>query len=92
MTKNYSYPIDVSWSTDEIASVLSFLNEVEKAYEAKADVKQVLTAYAAFKEVVPSKAKEKQLDRQFQQLSGYSTYQVVKAARASEKGYISLES
>ncbi|WP_193438498.1 UPF0223 family protein, partial [Streptococcus suis] len=33
MNKNYSYPLDFSWSTEEISSVLSFLNQVEAAYE-----------------------------------------------------------
>ncbi len=35
MIKNYSYPLDPSWSTEEISSVLYFLNQVEKAYEGK---------------------------------------------------------
>ena len=29
MNKNYSYPIDLSWSTEELASVLYFFNLVE---------------------------------------------------------------
>ncbi|WP_366806394.1 UPF0223 family protein, partial [uncultured Campylobacter sp.] len=28
MNKNYRYPLDISWSTEELASVLSFLNDV----------------------------------------------------------------
>lgn len=35
MNKNYRYPLDISWSTEELASVLSFLNDVEQAYEEK---------------------------------------------------------
>ncbi len=85
--KNYSYPLDPSWSTDEIASVLSFLNRDE----SKVAIKDLLDSYAAFKTVVKSKAQEKQIDRAFEQSSGYSTYQAVKQARATEKGYISLE-
>jgi len=38
MTKgNYSYPLDSSWSTEEITTVLHFLSQVEKAYESKVD-------------------------------------------------------
>ena len=38
MTKgNYSYPLDPSWSTEEITTVLHFLSQVEKAYESKVD-------------------------------------------------------
>ncbi len=38
MQKNYSYPLDLSWSTEELASVLSFFNKVEEAYEMGADI------------------------------------------------------
>ena len=57
MTKgNYSYPLDPSWSTEEITTVLHFLSQVEKAYESKVDRDQLLEAYKAFKTVVPGKA------------------------------------
>ncbi|MFH0394907.1 UPF0223 family protein [Streptococcus sp. A34] len=90
MNKNYSYPLDFSWSTEEISSVLSFLNQVELAYEKGADAGQVLTAYRAFKEVVPSKAQEKQIDRDFEDVSGYSSYRVAKAAKERQKGVVRL--
>ncbi|HFH9921740.1 TPA: UPF0223 family protein [Streptococcus suis] len=90
MNKNYSYPLDFSWSTEEISSVLSFLNQVELAYEKGADAGQVLTAYRSFKEVVPSKAQEKQIDRDFEDVSGYSSYRVVKAAQERQKGVVKL--
>ncbi|HFR3796432.1 UPF0223 family protein [Streptococcus suis] len=90
MNKNYSYPLDFSWSTEEISSVLSFLNQVELAYEKGAVAGQVLTAYRAFKEVVPSKAQEKQIDRDFEDVSGYSSYRVVKAAQERQKGVVKL--
>lgn len=38
MNKQYSYPLDLSWSTEELASVLSF-NDVEAAYEGKVEAK-----------------------------------------------------
>ena len=38
MNKQYSYPLDLSWSTEELASVLSF-NDVEAAYEDKVEAK-----------------------------------------------------
>ena len=74
MNKNYSYPLDLSWSTEELASVLSFLNDVEKAYESKVAAQQLLDSYAAFKKVVPSKAEEKRIGREFEAVSGYSFY------------------
>ncbi|MGT2929601.1 UPF0223 family protein [Streptococcus dentasini] len=92
MNKNYSYPLDSSWSTDEITSVLSFLNRVEEVYETRADAQTLLSTYKAFKAVVPSKMQEKQIDRAFEKSSGYSIYRAVQAAKAQEKGWISLGS
>lgn len=89
--KNYSYPLDLSWSTDEITAVLSFLNQVENAYESKVDAQKLLKCYADFKIVVKSKAQEKQIDRDFEKSSGYSTYKAVQAAISKEKGSFSLE-
>lgn len=40
MNKQYSYPLDLSWSTEELASVLSFFNDVEAAYEGKVEAKK----------------------------------------------------
>ena len=90
MNKNYSYPLDLSWSTEEIASVLSFLNDVEKAYESKVAAQELLASYAKFKYVVPSKAEEKRIGREFEAVSGYSLYQAVQAAKGMEKGMVSL--
>lgn len=90
MNKNYSYPLDFSWSTEEISSVLSFLNQVEAAYEQGVAVERLLTSYAAFKKVVSSKGQERQIDREFEEVSGYSTYRAVKAAREQSKGVLRL--
>ncbi|WP_057490872.1 UPF0223 family protein [Streptococcus orisasini] len=90
MSKNYSYPLDLSWSTEEITSVLSFLNLVEKAYEGKVEVSRLLEGYREYKRVVVSKSQEKQIDRDFEKVSGYSVYRAVQAAKTKEKGFISL--
>lgn len=91
MTKgNYSYPLDPLWSTEEITTVLHFLSLVEKAYESKVNKDQLLEAYKTFKTVVPAKAAEKRLDREFQEVSGFSIYQAVKAAQNQDKGWVSL--
>lgn len=90
MSDNYNYPLDINWSTDEITSVLHFLNQVEKAYESKVDAHQLLQSYRVFKEIVPSKSQEKQIDREFEKSSGYSTYRAVQKAKEVEKGYFSL--
>lgn len=90
MSDNYNYPLDINWSTDEITSVLHFLNQVEKAYESKVDANQLLESYRVFKKIVTSKSQEKQIDREFEKSSGYSTYRAVQKAKEVEKGYFSL--
>ncbi|MCY7032013.1 UPF0223 family protein [Streptococcus sanguinis] len=90
MNKNYSYPLDLSWSTEELASVLSFFNDVEAAYEQKVQADKLLKSYAAFKQVVPSKGQEKRIGREFENVSGYSLYRAVQEAKSKGKGSISL--
>lgn len=87
---NYSYPLDLSWSTEEMTSVLHFFNQVEKAYETKVDVATFLNAYNAFKQVVPAKGEEKRLDKAFLQASGYSTYRAVQAAKSQSEGWLKI--
>ena len=90
MNKNYRYPLDMSWSTEELASVLSFLNDVEQVYEAKIAAEKILASYQRFKKIVPSKAEEKRIGREFETASGYSLYRAVQAAKQKEKGMFSL--
>ena len=90
MNKQYSYPLDLSWSTEELASVLSFFNDVEAAYEEKIEARKLLDSYKAFKNVVPSKSEEKRLGREFETMSGYSLYRAVEAAKEKGEGKISL--
>lgn len=87
---NYTYPLDINWSTDDITSVLHFLNQVELAYESKVDAQKLLEAYKLYKTIVTSKAQEKQIDKEFEKSSGYSTYQAVKKAKELQKGYVSF--
>ena len=90
MNKNYRYPLDMSWSTEELASVLSFLNDVEQVYEAKIAAEKILASYQRFKKIVPSKAEEKRIGCEFETASGYSLYRAVQAAKQKEKGTFSL--
>lgn len=91
MKENYSYPIDLSWSTDEMTTVLSFLNQVEAYYESKVDCEQFKVAYAEFKKVVPSKMQEKQIGREFEEVSDYSLYRAVKGVEASGRKFASAD-
>ncbi|NRG53624.1 hypothetical protein HPA82_06920 [Streptococcus suis] len=56
--------------------------------EKGADAVAILASYKSFKDVVKSKGQERQIDRDFEAVSGYSTYRVVKAARDKGKGVI----
>lgn len=86
MKPNYQYPLDMDWTTDEMVKVTTLYKLVEDAYEHGVDRDNLLAAYRGFKTVVPDKATEKQLGRQFEAVSGYSLYTVVKMARSgSEK-------
>ncbi|WP_163101353.1 UPF0223 family protein [Peribacillus alkalitolerans] len=83
---DYQYPIDLDWSTDEIVDVISFFEAVESAYEKGIDRDQLMNVYRRFKEIVPSKAQEKKVCGEFEEVSGYSAYHVVQKAKDSEPG------
>lgn len=87
---NYSYPIDSSWTTEEIIDVVNFLSLVEKAYEQSVKREDLLLAYQRFKQIVPSKSEEKQIDKQFELDTGYSIYHVMKQAKHATTTKIKL--
>ncbi|GAB2543291.1 UPF0223 family protein [Gracilibacillus alcaliphilus] len=78
---NYSYPIDPSWSTNEIIDVVNYYSLIEKAYEKGVSKQDLIVAYNRYKEIVPSKSEEKQLDKQFEKQSSYVPFRVIKKAR-----------
>lgn len=88
----YQYPLDYTWSTDEIVDVIHFYQAVEKTYENRVLKEDLLAAYRRFKEIVPSKSEEKKLTDEFHEESGYSAYHVVKLAKEAEAGsWLSLK-
>lgn len=82
----YQYPIDYTWSTDEIVDVVHFFECIEKAYEKGIDRDILLQAYRRFKEIVPSKAEEKTIFNEFEDVSGYAAFQAVKALKETNSG------
>ncbi|MFD1415450.1 UPF0223 family protein [Oceanobacillus jeddahense] len=88
---NYAYPMDETWSTQEIIDVVNFFSLIEQAYEKNVRRSDLISLYRRFKEIVPSKSEEKQLFEEFKRSSGYSSYHVVKKARASEDTFISMK-
>ncbi|MGE7602253.1 UPF0223 family protein [Peribacillus sp. NPDC097675] len=81
---DYQYPMDLDWSTEEIVDVIKFFEAVEKAYESKIEKEAFMKAYRRFKEIVPGKADEKRYTDEFESVSKYSAYLVVKKAKTLE--------
>lgn len=83
---DYEYPLLHDWSTEELVLVIAFYEAVEKAYETGIHKEKVMTAYRAFKKVVPSMAEEKTLLKEFENVSGYVAFSVLKAAKIAQDG------
>ncbi|KRO18340.1 hypothetical protein IV56_GL001472 [Lacticaseibacillus saniviri JCM 17471 = DSM 24301] len=71
-------------------AVTTFYQLVEDAYERGVDRVNLMAAYRGFKQVVPDKGTERQLDRQFSELSGYSLYRVMKQAANTDKKIVRM--
>lgn len=82
----YNYPLRVDWSTEEIIEVTSFYTLIEKAYEESVKREEVIRAYRNFKKIVPSKAEEKTLFKEFEEASGYASYPIVREAQKAQDG------
>jgi len=82
VNENYAYPLDYTWTTEEITIVFSFFKQVENYYENKRDNQEFLKAYQKFKTVVPSKMQEKQIGKEFEQNSGYSIYEALQSVKS----------
>lgn len=82
----YQYPIDHEWSTDEIIDVVKFFEQIEKAYEKGIERDELLNAYRRFKEIVPSKAEEKKICAEFEEMSGYSSYRTIQKSKERQSG------
>lgn len=90
--QNYSYPIDPSWSHQEMADVIALFNAVESAYETGVSKEDLLQAYRNFKQVIPAKGEEKRYGDAFEKATGYSLYRTVKAAQeAPSKSMVRME-
>ena len=89
-SQNYSYPLNPSWSTAEMETVIAMLRAVEDAYEVGINREELLKRYRAFKQIVNSKAEEKQIGRDFERESGYVLYRVVNQAQGSDARIIKM--
>ncbi|CAG9619869.1 UPF0223 family protein [Sutcliffiella rhizosphaerae] len=84
----FSYPMSYDWSTDELIDVIAFYEAVEKAYTKGVERDHILDLYRRFKEIVPSKAQEKNLGMEYEEMSGFSIYKAMKKAKEMLSGEI----
>lgn len=88
--RDYQYPLDLDWSTDEMVIVMNLWDRLEQAYEKGIPTADFLVAYQQFKKVVPSIGEERRLGREFEELSGYSLYRTIQAAKTT-KGKLKMK-
>ncbi len=75
----YSYPIDFDiYSEKEAIILIEFLALIEDANEGKADSQKLKKKYKQFRKIMNSISAEKQLDKEFEKLSGYSIYKTIR--------------
>ena len=86
----FNYPIDYTlYNTDEITSIIKFLDLVEECYLSGVELSEFKVVYKEFKSVVRAKSEENSLYRDFKEITGYAGYQAVKEMK-NEKPKIKL--
>ena len=88
--KDYQYPLDLDWTTEEMVIVTNMWTAVEQANETGLPVDKFLTTYQQFKTVVKSIGEEKRLGREFEDASGYSLYRTLQQAKKQGSGKLKL--
>ena len=88
--KDYQYPLDLDWTTEEMVIVTNMWTAVEHANETGLPVDKFLTTYQQFKTVVKSIGEEKRLGREFENASGYSLYRTLQQAKKQGSGKLKL--
>ena len=88
--KDYQYPLDLEWTTEEMVIVTNMWTAVEQANETGLPVDKFLTTYQQFKTVVKSIGEEKRLGREFENASGYSLYRTLQQAKKQGSGKLKL--
>ena len=88
--KDYQYPLDLDWTTEEMVIVTNMWTAVEQANETGLPVDKFLTTYQQFKTVVKSIGEEKRFGREFENASGYSLYRTLQQAKKQGSGKLKL--
>ncbi|OZM58437.1 hypothetical protein CIB95_02395 [Lottiidibacillus patelloidae] len=80
----YTYPLSLDWSKQEVIDVIAYFQAVEQAYEKGINKKELMDKYRRFKEIVPGKSEEKQMCNEFEKDSGFSSYRTIEKAKELE--------
>ena len=80
----YDYPLDYTWSTEEIIDVMALYNAVEQAYEGGISKEDFMKCYRRYTQIVDSKSAQKQIDAEFEKVSTYSIYKVSMLAKEND--------
>ncbi|WP_086348082.1 UPF0223 family protein [Candidatus Enterococcus clewellii] len=88
--KDYQYPLDLDWTTEEMVIVTNLWSALEQANESGIQTEAFLDAYKKFKQVVKSIGEEKRLGNEFEKASGYSLYRTVQEAKKRETGRLKI--
>ena len=77
--KMYSYPIDYeTYSPEEVVKLVEFYALIEDANEGKVNKEELIKKYNEFRKMLNSISIEKQIDKEFEKVSGYSIYKTIK--------------
>ena len=75
----YTYPIDFDlYSKREAIILIEFLALIEDANEGKVDKDLLIKKHKKFRSIINSVSTEKQMDREFEKMSGYSIYKTIR--------------
>jgi uncharacterized protein YktA (UPF0223 family) len=76
---SYSYPIDYSlFDSEEVILLVEFFSLIEDANESSVNKQELIKKYKEYREIINSQSMEKQIERDFKKVSGYSIYQTIK--------------
>ena len=64
-----------------MVDVIKFFNQIENYYEKSIIGTELMKQYKKFKQIVPSKAEEKQIFKEFEEKSGYNSYKVIQEVK-----------
>ncbi len=85
----YDYPLDYTWSVEEITDVINLYVAVEQAYEQGIDSAKLMDCYRKYTAIVDSLMAQKQYDKEFEAASGYSIYRTIE--KAKEATFVKME-